>query len=184
MRHDFVLHTPSTAPEASQPWLEGARKAFGRVPNVLAVMAESPAALEAYLTLGGLFEKTAFDATERHVVLQAINAANACHYCTQAHGTLAVQVHGLDPELDRALRERRPLADPRLEALRGFADALVRKQGWPAEQDVADFLAAGYERRHLIEVILAAGFKTITNYLNHIADTPVDAAFSRLDHAA
>lgn len=38
----FTFHTPETAPEASQPLLQNSIKAFGRIPGLHKVMAESP----------------------------------------------------------------------------------------------------------------------------------------------
>ena len=44
----FKVHTIESAPEESKPMLEASVKAFGMKPNLHAVMAESPALLEAY----------------------------------------------------------------------------------------------------------------------------------------
>jgi hypothetical protein len=54
----FSLHTVDTAPEASKPLLATAGRAYGFVPNLLAGMATSPALLEGYMTLAGIFSKT------------------------------------------------------------------------------------------------------------------------------
>jgi hypothetical protein len=39
----FPLHTPDSAPEASKPLLAQVESAFGFVPNLTAMLAESPA---------------------------------------------------------------------------------------------------------------------------------------------
>ena len=39
------------------------------------------------------------------------------------------------------------------------------------------FFAAGYTSRHLLEVVLSVGFKTLSNFTNHIAETPLDQNF-------
>jgi hypothetical protein len=48
------------------------QKSWGLVPNLHRVLAESPAALEAYATLWGIAEKTGFTPQERNIVYIAI----------------------------------------------------------------------------------------------------------------
>ena len=44
-------------------------------------------------------------------------------------------------------------------------------------EEVEAFLAAGYARSHVFDVILGISLKRLSNYSNHIADTPLDAPF-------
>jgi hypothetical protein len=39
-------------------------------------------------------------------------------------------------------------------------------------------------RRHLLEIVLGLSQKVISNYGNHLADTPVDGAFEKFSGAA
>ena len=50
----FTVHTKATAPEKAVPVLEAAEQAFGFIPNLLGVMANSPATVDGYYTLRGL----------------------------------------------------------------------------------------------------------------------------------
>ncbi|MGF1605990.1 MAG: carboxymuconolactone decarboxylase family protein [Rhodothalassiaceae bacterium] len=170
---DFTMHTVDTAPEASRPLLEGAKQAFGFIPNLQKVFAESPALLEGYMTLWGLFEKTSFTPVERHIVYLAINYENRCHYCMAGHSGLAKMAGVSDADV-QALRDGQPLADPKHEALRQFAAKLVAQRGWLADEDVQALLSAGYDQRAVLEVILGAAVKLMSNYTNHLAQTPVD----------
>ena len=52
MINGFKMHDAATAPAASAEMLNGVQKAWGFVPNLHRILAESPAALEAYSTLG------------------------------------------------------------------------------------------------------------------------------------
>ena len=54
---------------------------------------------------------------------------------------------------------------------------MVRERGWVSDAEVTRFLDAGWTRANVLEVVLGVGLKTISNYVNHIAGTPVDAAF-------
>ncbi len=174
--NDFRIHTTHSAPPASQPLLAGAEKAFGFVPNLLGVFAESPVTLEGYLTLGKLVDQSSLTATERQVAILAISRFNECRYCIAAHSLIAGAQKVPEDVID-AIREDRPIADTRLEALRVFATAAVEKRGWLEDEDIAAFLDAGFSRSQLLEVVLAISFKTLSNYVNHIADTPLDAPF-------
>ena len=64
---NFDVHTKETAQTRSADLLASAEKAFGFIPNLLGVFAESPAALKAYLTIGQLFDESSFSATERQL---------------------------------------------------------------------------------------------------------------------
>ena len=176
MSINFEVRSIDDAPEASRPILEQAQAAYGMVPNLFGVLAESPAALEGYTTLSRIFAGSSLSPTEQHVVLQTHNVANGCDYCAAAHSTIA-RGSGVNADLDDALRESRPLSDERLEALRQFTEALIRERGWVGDDAVDRFLAAGYTRGNVFDVILGISLKRLSNYSNHIARTPLDPAF-------
>jgi uncharacterized peroxidase-related enzyme len=175
----FDLHTSKTAPEGSRFVLESAEKKNGFVPNLLAVLAESPAALQAYSNLSGALQHNAdFTAAELQTLFLAISAENGCEYCMAAHSTIAANGVLTNGQL-QALREGTPLGEEKLQALRAFAVTIVRKRGWLDDADVAAFTAAGYSRRQLLDVLAAVTLKTLTNYVNHLGETPVDEVFQQ-----
>ena len=49
---------------------------------------------------------------------------------------------------------------------------------------VQTFIGAGFSREQVIEVILGITQKTLSNYVNHLADTPLDDAFAPREWAA
>ncbi len=172
----FDIHSSETAP-ASSAILDGAQKALGFVPNLYATMAESPALLEGYTTLAGIFDKTDLSATERQIILMVNNRLNGCEYCMAAHSTIS-QMQGVPADVIEALRSGAALSDPKLEALRTFAIRINESRGWPEESDIDALLAAGYTKRTVLEVVLGTSLKVMSNYTNHIATTEVDAAFA------
>ncbi len=173
----FSIHSHETAPEAARPILDGAKKKYGFVPNLMGALAEAPAALEAYVTLSDILARSSLTAAEREVLTIAVSAKNDCAYCVAAHSTVAA-MHKVPEDVIAALRDGRPIDDARLEALRRFAETLVEKRGWADDDDVQAFLAAGLTRQKALEVVLAVAFKTLSNYTNHLVDTPLDAAFA------
>jgi alkylhydroperoxidase family enzyme len=179
----FELYNRENAPAASQPLLENSVKDFGMIPNLHAVLAESPAALEAYQLLHNLFQQTSFDEEEITVVWQTINVEHECHYCVPAHTGIAHSMKVGSAIID-ALRDRSELPTQKLQQLHLTTLALVRNRGRLSEQEQADFFAAGYERRHLLEIILGISQKVISNYTNHQADTPIDKPFQQFEWTA
>lgn len=174
---DFSTHTSATAPEASKPLLDGAQQAYGFVPNLLGTMAEAPALLEGYMTLAGIFDKTNLSETERQIILMTNNRLNGCVYCMAAHTSLS-QMAKVPADVIEALRTNTPIADAKLEALRVFAGVINESRGWPSDAQVEAFLAAGYTRQSVLEVILGTSLKVMSNYTNHIAETAIDEVFA------
>jgi uncharacterized peroxidase-related enzyme len=173
----FVLHDVDSAPEGAKPLLQDTQKRFGMIPNLHAVMAASPPMLEAYQTLTRLFLETSLSTNEKHVLWLTINVANRCHYCVPAHTALAKQ-DGVDDDIIAALRDNRELPVARLNALRTFALKVLDTKGEVAAADLEAFLQAGFDQRQILEVILGVAHKSLSNYTNHITQTPVDDAFS------
>ena len=85
------------------------------------------------------------------------------------------RVARVEPEAISAVRDGRPIADPRLEALRQFAAKVTRNRGVVSEADVSAFKMAGYDNRAVLDVLVLAATKLISNYTNHLAQTPLDA---------
>jgi uncharacterized peroxidase-related enzyme len=172
----LVTHTKDSAPAASRPILAQAEAAFGFVPNLVGMLAESPAAAAAYLRLDELFGRSSLSAEEQQVVLLSVAVENRCHYCVAAHTTVA-GMKKVPSAVVEAVRGGAPIPDPRLEALHHFATLVVRQRGWVQDGDVRAFLAAGFTRENVLDVILGVSMKTLSTYANHVAETPLDAAF-------
>ncbi len=174
----FKKHDIDSAPEASKPLLAKSQKAFGRIPGLHAVMAEAPGLLEGYQLLHKLFQETAFNAEEITVVWQTINVEHNCTYCVPAHTGIAHMMN-VDPALIEALRNQEPMPTEKLQVLHETTLAMVRKRGELSDEEIETFYAAGYEQRHLLEIILGLSQKVMSNYTNHIAKTPVDNVFKK-----
>ncbi|QDT39906.1 carboxymuconolactone decarboxylase family protein [Stratiformator vulcanicus] len=174
---DFIRHTHDTVSDAGQAAFQKAEQTWGMIPNLIRFQAEAPAVADAYMTMHGIFSKqTSFSPTEQQVVLMTSNFENDCHYCMAAHSMIA-EKNGMPEDVLRALREATPIADPKLEALREFSRKVVVNRGWVEEADISDFLDAGWTKQQVLEVILGVSFKVLSNYTNHVVETPVDKPF-------
>ncbi|MEO0621250.1 MAG: carboxymuconolactone decarboxylase family protein [Pseudomonadota bacterium] len=172
---DFPLHTTETAPEDARETLAEVEAEFGMIPNLERTMATAPALLQAYASAWGLFEETSLTPIERQVVYQTANFENECDYCVPWHTLLSQKAGMAEADVD-ALRAGASLSDPRLEALRIFTQTVVRTRGNIAEADRDAFFAAGWAPQQALEVVLGIAIKTMSNYTNSIAGTPLDRA--------
>ena len=175
---DFTKHTIETAPEASKPLLETSLKNNGRIPGLHAVMANAPGLLATYNFAHQQFMATSLTDEEKTVVWQTVNVEQNCHYCVPAHTGIAKMMKD-DDAITEALRDETALPTARLEALRDFTLLVVRNRGFVDEADTQAFLEAGFTQTNILEVILGASQKMMSNYTNHFAQTPVDEVFQK-----
>ncbi|WP_139956954.1 carboxymuconolactone decarboxylase family protein [Flavicella sediminum] len=172
------IHNIESAPEGSKALLEQSLKSNGMIPGLHGVLAGAPGILEAYQTIHKLFTETSFDKEELTVVWQTINVEHACHYCVPAHTAIANMMK-VDQSISEALRNETPLENPKLEALRTLTLVITRNRGHVTPEELQAFYAVGYGEQQVLEVILGLSQKVISNYTNHIANTPVDAPFQK-----
>ena len=173
---EFTIHTIDTAPESARAGLSAAQQKLGFIPNMMAVLAESPVALEGYQAVQGALATSSLSTAEQHFLPLAISVANGCPYWVPAYSMMAGK-SGTPQQAVDAVREGQPIDDGRLSALRDFTRAVVEKRGRVAEEEVKAFLAAGFTKAQVLEVILAVALKLISNYTNQVADIPLDEAF-------
>ncbi len=179
----FPVHSSETAPEGSRPILAATQKKFGFVPNLFRVMAEAPAAGEAYMAVMDIFERSSLSDAEQQTILLSVSFVNECEYCMAAHSMVA-GMKNVPAEIIEALRWGTTLPDPKLDALAVLTRSIVETRGWPTEAAKEAFFAAGYGTREYLEVIVGVTVKTLSNFVNHAADTPLDTAFDAAKWAA
>ena len=141
--------------------------------NIFKGMANSPAALDAYLALSGALAKGELSEKEREVVQLAVGQENACDYCMAAH-TMIGKNAGLSEKQTIGARRGKIDDDKKLDALTRFSKTLHEKKGNVAENDIKSFKDAGYTDGAIAEVVANYALATYTNYLNHLNETPVD----------
>jgi len=174
---NFPIHNIDNAPEDAKRLLKAAKENFGFVPNLLGEFAEAPAVLEGYLTLNEIVGKTDFSPVEQQLAILAVSIENKCHYCSAIHSTILKNQLDVDEAIVNAVRNGDPVPDEKLNALVTYVIKAVNRRGFVEEEDLQAFIEAGYSKRNLLEVNLIIALKTISNYTNHLADTPLDEAF-------
>ncbi len=172
----FTLHTQETAPAASAAVLAKVEQRYGFIPNLAAFVAESPSALDGLLGMAKAFDESSFDPQEQQTILLATSLLNGCSYCKTAHTALSRKVEMSDADL-QALLNFEPLPTERLNTLRDFTKLLFEKRGNLQAEEVEAFLAAGFSKAQVFELVFGLAMKTFTNYANHLADTQPNAEF-------
>jgi uncharacterized peroxidase-related enzyme len=152
--------------------LEQVEKATGRVPNILATMAHSPAVLGSYMGFKQALGRSSFTPAERERLSLRVAALTRCEYCAAAHAAMAGE-QGVDDRAIAAAMSGRA-DDPRFGAALAFASALLDKRGWVDDADLAAVREAGYDDGQILEIIAIVSMNLFTNYINHVAATEID----------
>lgn len=175
---NYPIHTIASAPEKSKPALEWLQKAFGVLPNLPAVIGNSPKLINSLVSTFQQVHSPGFTEAENQIVLLTDAFTNSCKYAVAFHTALALQ-QGISSEETDAIRERRLPADKRYAALSSLAKTLIEKRGHLSEQELDSFLAAGFTKEQVFEVIAMVSASTITNYAGTIANPALDAPFQQ-----
>lgn len=173
---NFRIHTSATAPEAARPILQQIETKYGFLPNYFAVLAESPVALQAYAVVSDALQQSILTPIEQQVVALTISVTTDCAYCVADHSALA-QMAGMPEHILKELREQKPLSDRKLNALRTLVLSILYHRGWVAKEELRYYANAGYSERHVLEVIILLALKIMSNYVNHVVETPLDSQF-------
>ena len=178
-RTPLPLIEPSQASPRQQELLARGRKAAqGMLPNMYKAMANSPALFESYMNgYDSLRKQSTLTAAELEVIFLIISFENGCDYCMAAHSLLADAVSRVPRDVTDAIRNGEPIPDPKLRVLAEVAREMLLSRGRPEPGTLPKLLGAGYDEKHLLGIVLAISLKTLSNYTNHLFDTPLDTVF-------
>ncbi|MFW6189329.1 MAG: carboxymuconolactone decarboxylase family protein [Planctomycetota bacterium] len=151
---------------------DAVKQKYGSIPNLLKGLANSPAALKAYLGIGEAMEGAALTEAEQHVVYLVASQNNQCSYCISAHSYLAEQ-SGLSGDEVMEVRQGMP-DEPRRRALVRFARAVIAEKGFVSDEQLREFRKAGYGDAHAAEVCAVIAQSTLSNFFNHVHETELD----------
>jgi AhpD family alkylhydroperoxidase len=165
----FRTHTVDSAPAASRPLMEATIAQFGQLAEPVARLAESPETLDGFLHASHLFEASTLDPLSREVVVMTIATRNGCRFCINMH-TGRLRAMKADPESIKALREGKPLNDEKREAIRQFTLRVLETTGQVPDEEIKEFLTAGYTTRNALEVVLGIGTYTMSTFANRLVN--------------
>jgi uncharacterized peroxidase-related enzyme len=170
------IPTPATidaAPAASRPLLEAVKKQLGVAPNLFRMVANSPAALEGYVSLLTALRKGSLPVATHERIALAVAELNACDYCLSAHTYLGRNVAKLD-DAEMSANRAGTSQDPKAAAAVEFASKVLRQRGHVSDDDLRAVRAAGYSDGEVIEIVQHVALNTWTNFVNSVAATVID----------
>lgn len=156
--------------------LDKVKQNYGFVPNLIKEMVTSPAVAQIYVEGIGALANASLSPKEQQAALLAVSQVNGCEYCQAAHA-MGGKAVGINPANIEAIRAGKAPQDPSLNAVVAAARLLLEKKGWLDDGEISSLESRGITRAKLYEIVAIVGLKTISNYINHIAHTPIDAAF-------
>lgn len=168
----LTLIDPAQAQGPAKTLLDAVGRKLGLVPNMTRAMANSPAALKAYLEFSGALAGASLDARKRELIALAVGEVNGCAYCLAAHTAIGGSL-GLPAAALTAARGATS-DDAHTAAILRFARELVLRRGLVTDADLRAARAAGVTDAEIAEIVATTALNVFTNWFNHVAETPVD----------
>ena len=151
--------------------------AFGTVPNMFKVVAQSGPALKSMWGSFGALSRGTLSAKLGEKIAVAVANYNKCEYCLAAHTALGENA-GVDAK-EMAEAQLGLSDDPKTAAALQFALLLVKKRGQVSADDVQAVRNAGFSDEEIVEILAHVSLNLFTNYTNVAFNTPID--FPRVD---
>lgn len=156
--------------EVNQEIFDQLNKTLGFVPNLYATMAHSDNGLKRYL--GYQNAKTSFSNKEKELINLVVSQINNCKYCQSAHTAISKMNGFTDEEILDVRRIKSN--DPKYDALVKLAADITENRGYSAEILVQNFFDHGYNKEHLVDLVLQISDKTAMNYLHNLTQVEID----------
>jgi alkylhydroperoxidase family enzyme len=164
----LLIHTPSSAPSASRPLLDGIAADLGFVPNLAGTAAESPTLLAVFDAMRRAVGAGSLEPTCREIAGLATGVAVDNAYGVAFHSTVLGRL-GVDPsEIDR-MRAGDPPLDGRGAAIYRLARAIVTDRGKVDDALVEAALAAGLTPADVLEVLAECAFASLVGLVDNLA---------------
>lgn len=167
----FNVPTREQVSQENQQIFDQLKVKLGFVPNIYATYAYSNSALSRYLTFAN--GKTSINNKEKEVVNLIVSQINGCNYCLAAHTAIG-KMNGFSDEQILELRKGSASFDAKFDAMVKLAGEIIKNRGTITDNTLNKFYEVGYNDENLIDVIVAVGEKTITNFLHKVTNVPVD----------
>jgi uncharacterized peroxidase-related enzyme len=151
---------------------ETVEKKKGMVPNAIAVMAQSPAVVQAYLDSTEDLARGSLSEALRQQIALMVSETNQSEYCVSAHSVFGRKA-GLT-ESDMLDARHGTSSDSKTNAALTFARKLVEDRGHVSDEDVEEVRQAGFTEGEVVEIVANVGLVNFTNYFTHVANMEID----------
>jgi uncharacterized peroxidase-related enzyme len=164
--------TNETADPEQKALFNAIQAQVGMVPNFLKVLANSPAALRAFLGLYGITNEGSLDPHTRERIALAIAQQNSCEYCLSAHTAIGRKA-GLTSDEISANRSGTS-QDAKAAVAIKLARSLSEHTGEVTTAELIEARVAGYTDADIVEIIIHVGLNTITNMIGKASQLDID----------
>lgn len=168
----FRLIEADSADGMAKELLASTRQQLGRVPNLYAAMANSPAALSGYLAFRGALQHGELDTKMRERVALLVAGLNDCDYCVAAH-TFRGGKLGLS-EQDLLDTRRASHSDPKIRAALRFVAAVIERREADVRETLDAAVRAGWTEAEIGEIVAHVALNVFSNVFKQVAQPPLD----------
>jgi len=170
----FTIHDDLSAPEGSLPVIKGALASAGQLPNLIGVLAGSPAALRGYARMRNELRRGVLDQPTK----ERISIAVAEHFHSGPEVKLHARVaRSLGVGMDEVRAARRFSSDdPRQDVLLRYVGHLLQKRSQPPAALQEEALELGWTEEALLEAIAFASIEVFSALVNIAGDVPIDGS--------
>ena len=163
---------PSRATGKSKEIFDAAQARHGRVPNLVSVLGSAPAALEGFWGLSQALQGGVLGAGLREQIALTVAEINYCGYSLSAHASLGAAA-GLS-ELEIAYARWGVATDAHAAAILDLVRGIALQRGVLSDAELKAARAANVTDAEIVETVANVALNVLTNYLNHVAQTPLD----------
>ena len=163
---------PNAATGKAKELVDAVKAKLGRVPNILATMAQAPVVLKSYLDVSGDLAGGTLPLKLREKIALAIGELNGCKYCVAAHKVFGKMAGLSEEEMEDA--RKAASSDSKDKAALAFAVAIMKTTGFVSDADMQSVRDAGFSDAEILEIVAAVSLNVFTNFFNHVVDTEVD----------
>lgn len=163
----------------AQELLSEMEKSMGFTPNILKQMANSPAALESFLSAKDALSRGFLSHKMQAFIGIVVAQSYTCEYLLSARVAMAKKAGASEEELRKALEQNSN--DPKINQGLTFVRALLLRHSEVLPSDLAELHEAGYSQGEIVELIANASLNMYVYYLIKIAQPVLD--FERVQTA-
>ena len=163
---------PASATGKTKELLDIVQQRTGRIPNMVRLMANSPAALGGYLNLATALAGSTLSAEVRDSVAILVAAEGRSDYTLAAVSALA-RKSGLSDD-DIAAAQRAQARDPRTVAALRFSEILLETRGHVSSSNLDTLTEAGFTDGEVAEIVACIVLNIYRNYFNLVAGSEID----------
>jgi len=171
----FSIPSPEEVSPASRKVFDHLKEIIGFVPNLYATMAYSENGLARYWTYQNA--KTSLNRREKEAINLVVSQISSCSYCLSMHTAIG-KMNGFSDEEILKIRNGEA-SDSKMNALIVLAKSITTHKGHVPSDTLEAFFNEGYDKGHLVDVILQISDKITSNYLYNLTHVPLDFPLDR-----